>query len=100
MLKPGTALRLLFVRLGYKIEPGCPCLETAAWLDGLGWRRSASRRAMLRLKATLFGEARRRGIIPPGTEIGWLPLITYGLRDRVAHARAWLTRRMAAARIA
>ena len=96
MLKPGTALHAALDRVGYHVEPGCQCMKTVHWMDQLGWRVLRKRHALIRIRAVLFGEARRRGIIPAGTPIGWWPLIRYGIRDRTA--AAWRSIKTAARR--
>jgi hypothetical protein len=96
MLKPGDTLHATLARVGYRAEPKCECMKAVSWMNQLGWRMVLQRNAMLRLRAVLFGEARRRGIIPAGTPIGWWPLIRYGIRDRIT--AAWRSIRNASTR--
>lgn len=86
MLTPGTTLHAALDRAGYRVTLDCDCIKHVHWLDQIGWRGLRVRTNLLRLRAVLFGEARRRGIIPAGTNIGWRWLIYYGIRDRLRAA--------------
>lgn len=86
MLAPGSTLHAALGRVGYHATPDCQCMKAVHWLDRIGWRMALRRNALRRLRAVLFGEARRRGIIPAGTPIGWRWLVYYGIRDRLRAA--------------
>jgi hypothetical protein len=86
MLKPGATLHAALDRAGYRVTPDCDCIKHVHWMDQIGWKGLGVRINVIRLRAVLFSEARRRGIIPAGTPIGWRWIIYYGLRDRLRAA--------------
>jgi hypothetical protein len=85
-LKLGRTLSAAIEWMGYTKNPTCTCDYLSRRLDKEPGQMLVCRSKRRTLLNFMHREARRRGIIPAGTPIGWWPLIHYGIRDRLRAA--------------